>query len=140
MNTDEPWFWEGNIQAAVVRYLAGSSHRIVRIVDTASRETGKDIVAVTASGRELWITVKGYPKGTERTKPPTQARHWFARALFDLIAWRGESPTVGLALALPDFPTYRKLAQRILWVFPVARAEVYWVRPDGSVEAQEAKQ
>jgi len=134
-----PWYWEGNVQAAVVSYLAANGHRIVRVADTASREAGKDIVAAMPSGDELWVNVKGYPEATERTNPPTQARHWFAGALYDLLAWRGDNPSVGLALALPDFPTYRNMVQRIGWALPLIRASVLWVHEGGSVEPQEGR-
>lgn len=57
-----PWFWEGTVQAAVVR-----------VADTRTHRTGKEIEA-ERDGTALWITVKGYPTGTARTAAPTQAR------------------------------------------------------------------
>jgi hypothetical protein len=31
----------------------------------------------------LWVTVKGYPKGTLKTNPSTQVVHWLNNAFFD---------------------------------------------------------
>jgi hypothetical protein len=131
----QPWFWEGNIQAAVVRHLAMQGCAIRSVADTANRQHGKDIAA-ERDGRPLWITVKGYPRGTEKTSPTTQAGHWFKQAVFDVIEYRGESQTVELGLALPDFPRYRALAQRIAWFQPVARFVYYWVRESGEVSVE----
>lgn len=39
----EEWFWEGNVQAAVVRHIAAEGWDIRRVADTASRERGVDI-------------------------------------------------------------------------------------------------
>lgn len=130
---DRPWFWEGNVQQAVVDALRRTGYRIVRQADTASREQGKDIEAENEAGL-LWVTVKGYPQGTARTSPITQAGHWFKDALFDVIDWRGESDNAGIALALPDFPRYRRLAARVAWLQPVARFAFHWVMEDGTVE------
>jgi hypothetical protein len=130
---DRPWFWEGNVQQVVVEYLRKAGYRIVRFADTATRQPGKDIEAESDAG-PLWVTVKGYPTGTPRTRPSTQAAHWFKQALFDIVAWRGENSAAELALALPDFPRYRSLAERVAWLQPVARFSFIWVMEDGTVE------
>lgn len=74
---------------------------------------GKDIVAIAPSGQKLWISAKGYPVGTVKTNPRTQARHWFAHALFDLLLWHGEETSIAIGLALPEYQTYRSLAPSI---------------------------
>lgn len=130
---DRPWFWEGHIQDRVAEYLREKGYRISRLADTARYEPGKDIEAEGDSG-PLWVTVKGYPKGTSRTPPTTQAGHWFKNALFDIIVWRGESPDAKLAMALPDFPKYRKLTKKVTWFQSVANFFYIWVQEDGSVE------
>ena len=94
--TDRPWFWEGHVQAAVVRYLGSTGYQIVLEADTASKQQGKDIVAVCPSGETLWVSAKGYPVGTVRTSPRNQARHWFGHAMFDLIQWHGIDPSKAL--------------------------------------------
>jgi len=131
--TQRPWFWEGNVQQVVVEYLRKVDYRIVRFADTATRQPGRDIEAESKIG-PLWVTVKGYPEGTVRTRPSTQAGHWFKQALFDIVAWRGEDQAVELALAIPDFPRYRDLATRVAWLQPVARFTFIWVMEDGTVE------
>ena len=130
---ERPWYWEGNVQAAVVRHLNSVGYRIVSSADTAAHQPGKDIVAITPSGDTLWVSAKGYPTGTPRTNPHTQARHWFAHAVFDLVLWHDEDATVALALALPDQATYRKLANRAVWFLSNVKARIYWVAECGSV-------
>jgi len=130
---DRPWFGEGNVQQVVVEYLRKADYRIVRFADTATRQPGRDIEAESKIG-PLWVTVKGYPEGTDRTRPSTQAGHWFKQALFDIVAWHGEDQAVELALALPDFPRYRDLAARVVWLQPVARFSLIWVMEDGTIE------
>jgi len=132
---DAPWFWEGNVQAAVVRFLETQGYTILRQADTGRREPGKDIEARTEAGL-LWVTVKGYPKGTSKTRPSTQAGHWFKGAFFDLASWRGERPDVSLAIALPDFPRYRRLAERIRWLQPVLKFAFLWVAENGDVHIE----
>lgn len=134
-DSHEAWYWEGNVQSMVVRYLAANGYDILRVCDTASRERGKDIEARSA-GRPLWVTVKGYPEETPRTRPQIQAGHWFSGALFDIVCWRGEDAEVELALAIPDFPRYRNLAQRIAWVKSSARFCLLWVGEDGNVQIE----
>ena len=128
---ERPWYWEGNVQAAIVRYLVSQGYLIRSVADTARRETGKDIVA-EREGRVLWVTVKGYPEG-KKAHPSAQAGHWFKGAVFDILQYRGEAEGVELGLGLPDFPRYRTLAGRIEWLKPVARFTYYWVREDGEV-------
>lgn len=128
----ESWHWEGNVQSAVVRYLVGQGYDTLSACNTASRERGKDIEARTGN-TTLWVTVKGYPRDTERTKATLQASHWFSGALFDIICWRGEDEDTNLALALPDFPRYRALADRISWLKSAARFCFIWVSENGGI-------
>jgi hypothetical protein len=131
------WHWEGNIQAALVTWLTTQGWTILRTADTAAKAAGKDIVT-EREGRELWISVKGYPRGTQKTNPSTQARHWFAHAVFDLALYRNESESTDLALGLPDgFTTYQKLADRVTWLRCHLPFTIYWVSESGHVRAQE---
>ena len=123
---DKPWYWEGNVQARVVARLRRDGYAILRVADTAKRERGKDIEA--AKGNTIaWISVKGYPTGTLKTKPTNQASKWLDALLYDLVNWRGQTRDVELAIALPDFPRYRELFEKIRWIQPVIRFSVYWV-------------
>lgn len=126
------WFWEGNVQAKVVGYLAGQGYNIMSVADTASHQRGKDIEA-EKNGKPVWISVKGYPKGTAKTHPSTQAGHWFKQAVFDILEYRGENDGAELGLALPDYPRYRDLANKISWLKPVAIFTYYWVQETGEV-------
>jgi len=131
--TSPPWYWEGNIQARLVTYLATQGYAIRSVADTASRSQGKDIVAVTPDGRELWVSVKGFPANN----PYTQARHYFAQAVFDVILYRSENPAAELSLALPDgIPTYRGLASRISWLRKNLPLRIYWVDASGNVKEE----
>lgn len=128
-----PWYWEGNIQSKLVAYLAGQGYFIRSVTDTASRLQGKDIVAVTPEGRELWVSVKGFPENNSCT----QARHYFAQAVFDVVLYRSENPAVELALALPHgFPTYERLSSRISWLRMALPLRVYWVDNLGNVKEE----
>ena len=131
----ELWFWEGNVQAQIVKHLAEQGYQIQSVADTASRERGKDIVA-RRDGKELWVSVKGYPKGTPRTNPSLQAGHWFKQAIFDILLYRGEDPSLLLAVGLPDYPRYRALAAKIDWFEPVANFIYIWVQEDGTVSSE----
>lgn len=131
---DRPWYWEGNVQARIVEHLERSGYAIRRAADTASRAQGKDIVALAPDGRELWVTVKGFPEKSRNT----QARHWFASAVFDLIVYREENPSAHLALGLPDgFSTYQTLASRISWLRNQIPFAIYWVDEAGDVRLSE---
>lgn len=132
-----PWFWEGNVQARVAAQLQRQGYKILFAADTASKETGRDIEAEDPGGL-LWVTVKGYPVGTLKTQPSTQAGHWFKQAVFDLLVWRGESEDVKIAIALPDYPRYRRLAQKIAWLQPVVRFSYFWAHEDGTIAIQES--
>lgn len=128
-----PWYWEGNIQSKLVAYLAGQGYFIRSVADTASRLQGKDIVAVTPEGRELWVSVKGFPENNSCT----QARHYFAQAIFDVILYHSENPAVELALALPyGFPTYERLSSRISWIRRALPLRIYWVDDLGNVKEE----
>ncbi len=133
---ERPWFWEGHVQSVVVDHLQSRGYQIRSVANTATRERGKDVIAVAPSGQTLWISAKGYPVGTAKTNPRTQARHWFAHALFDLILWHGEDVTIALGLALPQKETYRKLANRVGWFLSSTRNCIYWVAEDGVVTVE----
>jgi hypothetical protein len=132
---DKPWYWEGNVQSAVVTFLVSQGFMIRRVADTLSREQGKDVVAVSSSGLELWVSIKGRPEGTPRTSPNLMARHYFADALHDLLCWREEDESVALALALPDFVTYRNRADKLARRMIELKASILWVFENGKVEA-----
>jgi hypothetical protein len=128
------WYWEGNVQSRVIDFLKSQGYFITRSANTSTHETGKDVEA-SQDGQVLWVTVKGYPEGTSKTHPSTQAGHWFKQALFDVVAWRGESSTADIVMALPDNENdrYRNLAKKVHWLESVAKFSYYWVHEDGSI-------
>ena len=129
----EPWYWEGNIQQSIAEYLREQGYSIKFIADTKTRQRGKDI-ATHKGTTIMWVTAKGYPKGTAKTSPSTQAGHWFKQTLYDILSWRGEDSSAELAFALPDFPRYRKLSEKVMWVKTTVRFSFMWVKETGSVE------
>ncbi len=130
---NKPWFWEGNVAQQVADHLSGMDGcTIVQLANTKSRQPGKDIVA-NQGNDSIWVTVKGYPEGTQKTRASTQAEHWFKQALFDMIHWRGQAQHAKLFLALPDFRRYRALADKIAWLIPTVPFGIIWVSEDGDI-------
>lgn len=137
------WYWEGNVQAALVTHLEREGWVIKEAADTASRQRGIDVLAVK-DGRLLAVEVKGYPgttysRGEKRgqpkpTAPTNQARHWFAQALLAAVLTRGGREEFEVALCFPDMPRFRSLLERSAWALERLRVGVYLVREDESVE------
>jgi hypothetical protein len=127
------WYWEGRVQHCIVEHLIKSGYGITRVSDTKSRESGKDIEAASPQGKTLWLTVKGYPHKSAHT----QARHWFAESLFDLVLYREGNDTVEFGIGLPEgFATYRNLANRVTWFKKCVPFRFYWVQEDGTVRVE----
>ena len=132
---NQPWYWEGKVQARLISWLQDNGYIIIGTADTKSRSKGVDIKAKDSQGRTLWISVKGYP---ETNKPHTPARHYFASAVFDMIMYWSESNSVNLAIGLPaGFATYENLVKKVARfrkeIFPF---DIYWVSEDGSVRKE----
>ena len=133
VDTDHTWFWEGSIQDRIVEYLRAQRIQITSTANTHTRESGKDIQGKSPDGTVLWISVKGYPIKSSHT----QARHWFAELLFDLILYRSENANAQLGIGLPyGFATYRNLARRIDWFKQSLPFQFYWVHEDGTVTTE----
>ncbi len=106
---------------------------IQKVADTAARSPGKDIDAIGPDGRVLWVSVKGYPEKSKHT----QARHWFAGGILDLVRYRHEREDVSLALCLPDgFTTYQNLARQTPWLRNAMPFVIYWVLESGEVRVE----
>ena len=103
-------------------HLTGRGWTIEAIADTATGETGADVRA-TRSDQVLLVEVKGYPSKfyergpkagqLKRTKPPTQARHWFGEALLTALVRQSDDRAFQVAIAFPEFDAYTKLLGRI---------------------------
>ena len=142
-NADLPWYWEGNVQASVARFLLAAGWTIESAAETASRQRGIDLFA-TKGARRLAVEVKGYP-GTvyargERmgqpkpTAPTTQARHWFAQALLTAVLAGAPGDGAKAALAFPDMPRFRDLIARSEWALRCLGIHVFLVAEGGEVE------
>lgn len=127
------WYWEGNVQAAVVEWLKQQGWEIVQAVDTAAKTPGVDIIARRPPEKELWVTVKGFPQKSKYV----QARHWFAGAIFDLVTYRDKNADLYLAVALPDgYKTYWGLAAKTGWLKKTLPFTILWVREGGEVRSE----
>jgi hypothetical protein len=136
------WFWEGNIQAAIVRHLAATGWDVRRVADTESGEHGIDVDAVR-DGTRLVVEVKGYPasvyargdrRGEAKTYPSaTQARQYFAGALLTGMLLRADHPSATVALGFPSVGTYEHLAHRTAEPLRRAGVVVWLVDQAGTV-------
>jgi hypothetical protein len=140
---DAEWFWEGNVQAAVVSHLAATGWSIRRVASTSTSEHGVDIEA-DKNGERLLVEVKGYPgstyargerKGTAKSAPAaTQARTYFSNAVLAGLLMRAEHDDARVVLAFPDMPTFTSLGGRVVTPLGSAGVEVWTVRSDGGIE------
>ena len=138
------WFWEGNVQAAVVRFLDAEGWSIRRVANTASREQGVDIEA-ELDGKRLLVEVKGYPSNTysrgdrqgeaKPTQVATQARMYFSHALLAGLLMRSEHEEAYVVLAFPDMTTFSKLGGRVARPLAAARVSIWLVDEHGDVVA-----
>ncbi|MFC4854599.1 hypothetical protein [Actinophytocola glycyrrhizae] len=136
------WFWEGNVQAAMVRHLSAQGAVIRSVADTASKARGTDIVA-SLDGRVLHVEVKGWPSATyadsrradevKKTPPTMQATHWFAGAVLSALRSRGRHPTDRVLIVFPDFPRYRNLSDETAATLRTIGIETWFVEESGAV-------
>lgn len=140
-STVRPWYWEGNVQSAVVGHLVADGWSIERVADTSSKESGIDVVA-RRNGERILIEVKGYPSKTYTSgakagqpKPhhATQARHYLAGALLGTALMRAEDPSSRIVIAAPRFVTYENLAARLAPSTRRLAVEVWLIDADGTV-------
>lgn len=132
----KPWTWEGNVQSRIAQHLAAHGFALLQVVDTASKVAGVDVIAAK-DGRELWVTVKGYPEGKGKTSPSTQCRHWFAHAMWDVARYRDERPDVAIGVGVPDgLAAYLNLAKKAEWLRTTAPFAFFWVGEDGTVREE----
>ena len=128
----ENWFWEVNVQSRVITFLISQKYQIRSVADTATHQTDIDIIA-EKNENKLWVSVKGFPQGTEKTNASAQSRHWFKHAIFDIIEYRERDKEAFLVVAFPDFPSYRNLAKKLSWFKAAARFVYIWVSDGGKV-------
>jgi len=135
-DSTRPWLWEGNVQSRIAEHLAANGFALLQVVDTASKVAGVDVIAAK-DGRELWVTVKGYPEGKGRTNPSTQCRHWFAHAMWDVARYRNERRDIAIGVGLPDgLAAYLNLAKKAEWLRTTAPFTFFWVAEDGAMREE----
>lgn len=138
------WYWEGNVQTVLVRWLETQGYSIESVANTAIKEPGDDIRARKA-GRVLRVEVKGWPtKGRyadparaaeiKRTQPSTQAGHWYSQALLHVLRDLGRHPGDAVAVGLPDWPRFRALINDTEGPLRRLGVAVWLVAEDGRVE------
>lgn len=128
--SEKPWYWEGNIQDKIIKFLAQSNIAVTSTANTATREQGKDIEAMDEQGNIIWVTVKGFPEKSQNT----QARHWFSGVLLDLALYKDQNQKAQLAAGLPfGFSTYENLVYRVASTLKFLGCHIYWVRENGIV-------
>lgn len=140
---ERDWFWKGNIQTRITRHLETKGWTIEHTSNTATRARGDDIRARIAD-RVLRVEVKGWPSEDyanpsrasekKRTKPSTQAGHWYSQALLRAIRDLGRHPTDYAAIGLPDWPRFRKLLADTEEPFRRLGLGLYFVSANGTVE------
>lgn len=136
------WYWEGNVQATVRRYLESEGWMIVSEANSATKEAGDDICAAR-NGRTLVVEVKGYPSAgyadprrvgeVKPTNPTSQAKHWFAEALLRSLRTIGTRRDVLVMMAFPAKPRYQSLLIETGLVLKRLGITVFFVQDDGSV-------
>ena len=130
--SSRPWSWEGNVQGVFTDHLTSEGWDVTATADTASRESGPDVVA-HRNGIDLVAEVKGYP-GSSRASVNTQARHYAAGALLTgLLAW-GDHPQAQIGLVFPEAKTYRNLLRRLRTPLEQLDISVWIVHENGMTE------
>lgn len=140
MNSD--WFWEGHVVDSLEKQFRNLGWSTVSKADTASRRSGIDL-HLRKGKVDLVVEAKGYPSTTYQrgpnqgmpkpTNPSTQARHWFAQALFCSILRQRDHPTSIIAMAFPEFPVFVNLAERTNDALKKLGIRIIFLTQDGTV-------
>ncbi len=141
-NPPKDWFWEGNVVEVLAQHLERQGWHLVSKADTALKERGLDIHA-KKSNQEMLFEVKGYPSisyrdprrllETKRTSPTLQAQQWYSHALLKVLRLQTQYPDAIVAIALPDFPRYKKLFEETRPAIQKLNLQVWGVSETGEV-------
>ena len=123
------WTRTANVTAAVVAWLQRRGATLRRI-DAAG--PAHDLV-VALDGADVHVEVTGWPPDGGRTHPATVAGEWFTAAADAATARRRAHPRARIVVAVPETRRYRTLSERQAATLTAARAEVWFVAPDGSM-------
>lgn len=141
----EEWHTEANVQSSLVTVLVNAGWRILSVANTATKEHGIDVI--TARGDQtIGIEVKGFPSRNyadparageaKRTRPSTQAAHWYSQAVLAAMRLRGKEPLWRSVIVLPDFPRYRELHAQTVGSLTAAQIEVWWIDARGALSGR----
>jgi len=121
---EKEWFEETNVARKIKNYLQKNGYQIIKFNEN-KKEKGPDIIA-KKDNIEYIIEVKGYPsdkyvkgkkKGQKKpTKPDTQAKHWFAEALLQVLLAKSKNPNAVVCMAFPKFQVYERLISRLKYI------------------------
>ncbi|WP_188064304.1 hypothetical protein [Sphingobium sp. KCTC 72723] len=144
MDVTQDWFWEGNVADAVASFLLASDWSIRSKADTRSKERGVDVHA-SKGAVELYVEAKGWPSKTYRdprragqtkpTNPTNQAAHWYAQAMLKALRLQTAHPAAVIAIALPDFPRYRRLFEETRGGLAKLAVVLLFVSENGRVDS-----
>nr|WP_186315710.1 hypothetical protein [Catellatospora sichuanensis] len=71
----------------------------------------------------------------KRTRPTTQAAHWFSQALFKAMLLRDSNSHFESLMVLPDYARYRDLALRTANSRAAAVIHIAFMKPDGTIDS-----
>lgn len=112
------WNWEGNVQAAVARWLVSQGWDEPVVSNTGMHEHGADM-RTQLGDRVLIVEVKGWPSALYARGPKAgtpkrasmarrQGRHWFAEALLEAMIRRQLWPDAEVTIVFADHQFYRQ--------------------------------
>jgi len=140
--TPDPGRPETDVQASVVAALAAAGWAISSVANTATKEHGIDVIA-EREGQTIGVEVKGFPglgyadparaDQRKRTRPSSQAVHWYSQAILAAMRLRTKHPEWRSVVALPDHPRYRTLHSETAGSLAAAAIDVWWVDTAGDV-------
>ncbi len=140
--TPDPGRPEADVQASVVAALTAAGWAIRSVANTATKEHGIDVIA-EREGQTIGVEVKGFPglgyadparsDQRKRTRPSSQAVHWYSQAILAAMRLRTKHPEWRSVIALPDHPRYRTLHTETAGSLAAAAIDVWWVDTAGDV-------
>jgi hypothetical protein len=132
---------ENKVVEVVAGYLTAKNWRIVSTAKTIQH--GPDVVALSSSGREIWIEAKGQTsskQGTNRFGKEfnrNQKEDHLGRALLKCCQYLSDRADLILAIALPNDDLDSDLVRRISPALQRLKILTILVNEDGSVESSQ---
>lgn len=137
------WYTEQNIVQAFVDWLKRNGWKVATPIAKSIRHHGPDVVA-ERSGEKLVAEAKGFPLTTyqygpkagmaKKTKPATQARHWYSGAILEGIVRQSEDSSASVCLVFPKHKQYLGYYEKTKVAFLKLGLKVYFVDQFGNVQ------